>query len=41
MKYLKRLFCKHEYDCDKQIKILICHKCGSKSWIRHFKNLFT
>lgn len=39
--YLKKVFCSHpEFDCDNQIRVIECVKCGRKSWIRDYKNIY-
>lgn len=38
---LKQFLCDHELDCDNQIRITVCRKCGKKYWIKEFKSLFS
>lgn len=39
--FIKQLLCNHEnYFCDTQIRVIECEKCGHRSRIKDYKNLF-
>lgn len=32
---LLRAFCNHTYNCDTQISVIRCDKCGDERWIKY------
>ena len=40
-RYKRQQKCIHEkWDCDTQIKVIECQKCGKRAWIENYKSLY-
>lgn len=39
--WIKQMRCKHkDWDCDTQIRVIECDKCGKRAWIRDYRSLY-